>query len=184
MKIRHGFAASVVGIVALGAAFPLSADAAGTGATSATITLSAGTLDITVPGGPVALATGTNTATGTSLSGALGPVTVADTRGVEDGGWTTTVVSTAFVPATDGSAVIPATGVGYAAGTITSAGTGTYTPTNQAAVAPGISAAVAVVTATAITGDQTATWSPTIIVTVPATASADTYTATITHSVA
>jgi hypothetical protein len=70
--------------------------------------------------------------------------------------------------------------VSYAAGTITKVGIATYTPNNRTSMTTN----AAVVTATAITGDNSATWNPTITVAVPAGAVAAVYEATITHSVA
>ena len=74
---------------------------------------------------------------------------------------------------------IPATAVGYTAGAIVKTGTATYTannPANLTGVAPAV-------TATGITGDNSATWSPTISVTVAGGMAAGVYSATITHSV-
>jgi hypothetical protein len=69
--------------------------------------------------------------------------------------------------------------VSYAAGSITKVGTATYTaddPSDLTGVAPSV-------TATGITGDNSATWDPTITVTVPGGMAAAVYSATITHSV-
>jgi hypothetical protein len=69
--------------------------------------------------------------------------------------------------------------VSYAAGSITKVGTATYTaddPSDLTGVGP-------TVTATGITGDNSATWDPTISVTVPGGMAAGVYSATITHSV-
>jgi hypothetical protein len=69
--------------------------------------------------------------------------------------------------------------VGYTVGAIAQVGTATYTandPGNLTGVAP-------VVTATGITGDNSATWTPTIGVAVPGGMAANIYSATITHSV-
>jgi hypothetical protein len=69
--------------------------------------------------------------------------------------------------------------VGYTAGTITKVGTATYVADDPADLT-GVSPAV---TATGITGDNSATWNPTITVTVPGGALAGTYSGEITHSV-
>jgi hypothetical protein len=63
-------------------------------------------------------------------------------------------------------------------GTITKVGTATYTANNPASLA----GVAPVVTATGITGDNSATWNPTINVAVPGGTAAGTYSATITHS--
>jgi hypothetical protein len=69
--------------------------------------------------------------------------------------------------------------VSYTAGSITKTGTATYTAND-----PGnLTGASAAVTATGITGDNSATWTPTINVAVAGGTIATTYTATITHSV-
>ena len=87
------------------------------------------------------------------------------------------VISTAFTPPS--GPTIPASAVGYTAGTITKTGTATYTAND-----PGnLTGAVPAVTATGITGDNSATWNPTINVTVPGGMAANVYSATITHSV-
>jgi len=86
-------------------------------------------------------------------------------------------ISTAFTPSS--GPAIPASAVGYTAGVITKVGTATFTannPNNLTGVSP-------VVTATGITGDNSATWNPTINVAVPGGMAAGTYSATITHSV-
>lgn len=75
---------------------------------------------------------------------------------------------------------IGAASIGYTAGAITKVGTATYTannPTNLTGVVPAV-------TATGITGDNSATWNPTINVRVAGDTAAGTYTGTITHSVA
>jgi hypothetical protein len=101
-------------------------------------------------------------------------VQVTDARtGAAGSGWVTSVISTAFTPPT-GTAIAAAR-----AGTIVKVGTATYTANdlvNLTAVSPAV-------TATAITGDNSATWTPTINVAVPGGLAAGVYSATITHSV-
>lgn len=70
--------------------------------------------------------------------------------------------------------------MGYSAGSIVKVGTATYTA-NDPADLTGVAPAV---TATGITGDNSATWNPTITVAVPGGMAANVYSATITHSVA
>lgn len=72
-----------------------------------------------------------------------------------------------------------ASAVGYTVGPIVKVGTATYTA-NDPADLTGASPAV---TATGITGDNSATWNPTINVAVPGGMAANSYLATITHSV-
>jgi hypothetical protein len=161
--------------VALAGVVP--ASAATTGVTSANVTIIGGALAISVPAAAGSLGSATNEVGGTTISGSLGEVIVSDARGAAAGsGWVASAISTAFTP-TSGP-TIAAANVGYSAGTIAKVGTATYTandPANLTGVAP-------VVTATGITGDNSATWNPTIIVAVPGGTAAGTYSATITHS--
>jgi hypothetical protein len=83
----------------------------------------------------------------------LGIVRMTDTRGASAGAaWVASVSSTAFSSAV--GPAIPASAVGYAVGTITSVGTATYTA-NDPRNLTGVSAAV---TATGVTGDNSAEW--------------------------
>jgi hypothetical protein len=157
----------------LGFAVPASADTTG-----ATVTVTpAGVLSITVPVNAGNLGTSVSSGGGATISGPIGVVQVSDLRGLNAGGWVVTVISTAFTP--PAGPAIPATSVGYTAGTITKVGTATYVandPVNLTGVAPAI-------TATLINGNNTATWNPTINVAVQGGAAAGVYSATITHSV-
>jgi len=169
-------AASLMASLSLGATVPAVADQ--TAVSAATVTLEGGGLSITAPADAGNLGTRSNQVGATSVSGQLGPVQVTDSRSAPEGsGWTATAISTAFTP-TAGPA-IGAGFVGYTAGTITKTGTATYTANNPATLS-GVSP---VVTATAITGDNTAIWNPTIHVAITANMAAGVYLATITHSV-
>ena len=154
------------------------ASAAEATATSATLEVTGGALTITVPPDTGSLGTRANTVAGGTISGPLGQVQVNDARSAAAGsGWIASVIATAFSPPT--GPAIPASAVGYSAGVITKVGTATYTandPPNLTGVAPAV-------TATGITGDNSATWNPTITVAVPGGMAAATYLATITHSV-
>lgn len=169
---RRALAASIVGLLALGIAMPAIA------ATPATITITGGALEISAPTTGVALGTLTNTVGGGTISGALGQVQVNDARSAAAGsGWVASAISSAFTPAA--GPAIAASAVAYTAGTITKVGTASYIandPGNLTGVSP-------VVTATGITGDNSATWNPTISVAVPGGMAAGVYSATITHSV-
>ena len=174
MRRRHLLlaTASATGMLALGTALPASA------ATTVTITITPGSLSITVPASPGNLATKANTVLAETVSGSLGPVQVNDARNAAAGsGWVASVISTAFTPSA--GPTIAASAVGYTAGTITKVGTATYVsndPPNLTGVAPAV-------TATGITGDNSATWNPTITVAVPGGTATGVYSATITHSV-
>jgi hypothetical protein len=149
------------------------------GDTPATLTITGGTLSITVPSTAANLGTRPDTVAGGTISGSLGQVQVNDARSAVAGsGWVATVISTAFTPPS--GPAIPASAVGYTAGAITKVGTATYTA-NDPGNLTGVASAV---TATGITGDNSATWNPTINVAVPGGMAAGVYSATITHSVA
>jgi len=164
------------GMLTLGAALPTSADT--TGGTTATITVVGGALAITVPADAGNLGTLANSVGGGTISGPLGQVQVADARSAAAGsGWVASVISTAFTPPS--GPAIAASAVSYTTGTITKVGTATYTannPGNLTGVAPAV-------TATGITGDNSATWNPTIHIAVAGGMAANVYSATITHSV-
>jgi hypothetical protein len=167
---------AVVGLLTLAITEP--ASAAGPGESTATVTVTGGALSITVPTDAGNLGNRANTVLGGTISGALGAVQVNDARSAAAGsGWVVTVISTAFTPPS--GPAMAASSVGYTAGTITKVGTATYTandPVNLTGVAPAV-------TASGITGDNSATWNPTITVTVPGGMAAGVYSATITHSV-
>ncbi|MEX0790146.1 MAG: hypothetical protein WD178_05150 [Actinomycetota bacterium] len=140
--------------------------------------MTAGSLSITAPTASANLGTTVNSVGGSTITGALGEVVVEDARDAGAGaGWIASAISTAFTPTT--GTAIAASLVGYEAGTIDKVGTATYAaddPTHLEAVIP-------VVTATGITGVNSATWTPSIDIRVPGGASVSSYTATITHSV-
>ncbi len=168
--------ATASSLLVLGATEP--ASAATTGDTTATVTVTGGALSITVPAAAGSLGTLANTVLGGTISGPLGVVQVNDARSAAAGsGWVATAISTAFTP--PAGPTIAASLVGYAAGTITKVGTATFTANDPTA----LTGVVAVVTATGITGDNSATWNPTINVTVPGGMAAAVYSGTITHSV-
>ena len=143
----------------------------------ANATVRAGVLSITAPStsnlGTVAV--------NSSLSVHLGNVTVSNPDGLLD--WTSTVSATAF---SNGVTTIPTTSISYWSGTASTTGSsGAYTPGQPtAAQAVPLNLAREAYRLRAGTGPNTATWNPTLIVTVPLTATSGTYTATIVHSVA
>ena len=151
----------------------LPASAAQTGDTTTTFTLAAGTLGIVVAP-TAALTNGSSGAT--SVSGNLGDVTVTDSRG-NVLGWTASAASTAFT----GDTGTTSTAVTYNSGTVTK--TGTVTTASLGTVALTTTAAP-VVTGTLVVGNNTATWDPTLTVTLPPSSLAGDYTGTVTTSVA
>jgi hypothetical protein len=171
-KLRTLGTVAVTGTVL--AILPLgSATAASSGDTTATFTLAGGSLDVT-PAGSAAL---TNAAPGAaSVSGSLGPVVVSDTRG-STAGWVMSAASTTFV---DGAGTV-STGVSYDSGEAT-ASTGTVTPTTTGATS--ITTGAPVAEGTLASGNNTASYTPTLTVSLPASALAGTYSGTVTTSVA
>jgi hypothetical protein len=160
--------ASIAALVG-GMALPASADD-----TATTFTLSGGSLTLSVQG----TAALTNAATGaTAISGNLGAVSVTDNRGGTVN-WNVSGASTVFA----GALTTPSesTAVSYTGGTVTETGTitvadGTATTLTEVAAS--------VVAPTALSGNNTASWSPVLDVTMPAGALADTYSGTVTTSI-
>jgi hypothetical protein len=173
MRKRNLLVAIAAGMLTLAIALPASAQTTG-----ATVTVQGGVLSITVPTNAGSLGVRLNTVGGGTISGPLGQVQVNDARSAVAGSeWVASVISTAFTPPS--GPTIPASAVSYTAGTITKVGTATYIandPGNLTGVSPAV-------TATEITGDNSATWNPTIHVAVPGGMAAAVYSATITHSV-
>src|SRR3990170_3591603 len=164
-----------ISLLTFSAAVPASA---APGDTTATVTITGGSLSITVPTSAGNLGSRANTVAGGTISGPLGSVQVNDARSAAAGsGWVASVISTAFTPPS--GPAIAASAVSYSAGTITKLGTATYTANNP----PNLTGVAPAVTATGITGDNSATWNPTITVAVPGGMAANVYSATITHSV-
>jgi hypothetical protein len=173
MKDIRTLIALAAGVLMLGVSAPASADP-----TAATVTIQGGVLAITVPTAAADLGTRANSVAGGTISGSLGQVQVNDARSAAAGsGWVASVISTAFTP--PAGPAIPASAVGYSAGTVVKVGTATYTANNP----PNLTGVAPAVTATGITGDNSATWTATINVAVPGGMAAGVYSATITHSV-
>src|SRR5450755_978991 len=119
---------------------------------------------------------GTAPAGATSISGDLGDVTVT---AAGTGSWTATVTSTDF---SNGVSTIPAANIHYSAPVATTTGSVVLGAPESATLSNSISQTVQ--TAVAVAGDTTATWNPTLTVTLPPSLTQGTYTAIITHSVA
>lgn len=141
--------------------------------TTVTYTVTSGALTLSVP----ASANLGSGAPGTQISAPIGPVTVTDNRALVSASWTVTAAETDF---TSGASTIPATRATYTTGTVTTTGTITATPTSVTLSNSGQT----VVTGSAGVGDNTATWNPTVTVSVPAGAIGGAYTGTLTQSVA
>jgi hypothetical protein len=177
--MRSLLVAGAAGVLTLGIALPATAVAL-PGETPVTITVTGGTLSITAPTASTDLGSTANTVDGGTISGSLGEVQVLDARNADAGSaWVASVISTAFTPTGAGTA-IAASAVGYSTGTIAKFGTATYMANDPA----DLTGVVAAVTASGITGDNSATWDPTITVTIAGGTVSGAYTAAITHSVA
>lgn len=164
--------------------FAPAADAATTGGTTTTFTLTAGNLAITTPSSKDL----GSVATGSASTGAqLGAVSVTDGRGGLNAAWTTSVSSTDF---TTGSAsadeTIAKANADYWSGLATgSTGTGVFTPGQATALLKQTLASSRTAFAgSVLIGNNSATWNPTVGITIPAQAVAGVYSGTITHSVA
>ncbi|MEU8196568.1 hypothetical protein AB0C10_22570 [Microbispora amethystogenes] len=143
-------------------------------------------LTITVPDGPVNVGSG---APGGQISGALGPVTVSDQRAALTATWVATVSAASGGFTTGGGTAaetVPNSAVLYWSGAATATtGTGTFVPGQaNAAAAQSLDVPRTAFSKTSGSGDNSATWDPTIVVNVPAEAVAGTYTGTVNHSVA
>ena len=189
MNVRKALVAATAGIALAGAVASAPAQAAGETAVVLSVT-TAGTIGISVPDGsttPVDLgpvAAGSTAA----ASGALGTVTVTDTRtGLLNNNWTASAVSTNLLldgvaaNATDPQKMIPASSLGYTAGTLNtdSAATGAVVT----ALDPATLAASAPVVTNVALGAGTVSWAPALKVTVLPTVIAGAYKGTVTHSV-
>lgn len=148
-----------------------------------TFSLSAGSLSISDPADTALGTVSTGTAT---LSSALGSVTVTDNRGSLNGTWTASVSSTDFTTGAASTEETIAKGlVDYWSGVaLSTSGTAVRVP-GQATVLnkQALSASRTAYSATAVIGNNTAAWNPTVVVNIPAQAVAGTYSGTITHSV-
>ena len=153
-------------------------------ATSPPVTVqpAAGMLSIAAPPS----ATLPSASDGTTTSAQLGTVTVTDTRGLGSASWTATVSATSFTTGAGGTGqVIPAGSVTYWSGPATAtSGSGTFTPGQAAAVnAVSLSDSQTAFSLSGGSGGNSASWNPTLSVSVPTSVTAGTYTATITQSV-
>ncbi|GAB1819960.1 hypothetical protein [Herbidospora sp. RD11066] len=129
-----------------------------------------------------------STTIGGELSAQLGTVTVSDTRGLGGLlGYTATVSSTNFTTTIGGNtSTIAKAHISYWSGPATSfSGIGVFTPGQAtAALAAALTGTVTAFTVTLAVGNTSGTWNPTVIVRVPSSAVAGSYSGTITHSVA
>jgi hypothetical protein len=180
-KVRAIPSLAVVLILTLGAGAAVPGAAVAARARHATVVLRQTPLEITVPGS-AALGSGERQGT---ISATLGTVTVSDTR-PGNRTWTTSVSATAFTLAGGSGQNIPNGNVEYWSGPVTAfSGTGTRQPgqTTAAQRVPLSAQRVAFRASKGVAGTSTS-WGPTLVITIPATAIAGTYTGTVIHSVA
>lgn len=181
MRARHVLAAMATGAAAVAGVGPANAATSSTTTTTFTVAASGTGLAITVPGS-VALGTG---GPGSTITALMGAVQVTDSRAVDPAAWTASVSSTDFtIPSSTDT--IPAADVAYWSGPATSTvGSGAFTP-GQPTTANRVALSSSPLTAMSLSGgagSNSATWDPTLVVSVPGTAVAGTYSGTVTHSV-
>ncbi|MEV0233844.1 hypothetical protein [Nonomuraea sp. NPDC050786] len=145
-----------------------------------------GGLTINVPNSPVSIGSGTP---GNQISGPLGTIMVSDQRATLTATWVASVVAATGGFTTGGGTAaetIPNTAVLYWSGAATgTTGTGTFVPGQaNAGAAQSLDVSRTAFSKTTGSGDNSASWNPTIVINVPAQAVAGTYTGTVNHSVA
>jgi hypothetical protein len=185
MRTLRAVLTALVAASLLLVALPGVAGAATTGTTTTTFTLTGGSMSITVPGTTVNL--GSVSVAASSITGQLGTVTVNDARGLLSGGWTSSVTSSKFTTGAGTAAeTIAATNVDYWSGPSTAtSGIGTLLGSQlTSGLAVVVNAAQTAFTGGSLVGNNSASWNPTLIVTIPASAVVGTYTGTVTHTVA
>lgn len=167
MQLRASlFVAATLALVA--------ADPATAADTRTTFRLTGGALSLSV-GARVALRSSEVPAVAASVNtSSLGDVAVLDSRG-GTAGWVVSATSATFT----GSGEPVSSGVAYTNGVVTETGTTTVASVNSALLT---STATVVVTAGAVSGNNTAAWSPSLNVTVPAVALVGVYTRVVTTS--
>ncbi|GGO74721.1 hypothetical protein GCM10012289_48060 [Nonomuraea cavernae] len=179
-----------VALAAVAVAMPAGADIcpqSTTCPTTVTFAVSSGDgLTITVPNGPVSIG---GAAPGGLISGPIGTVTVDDTRAALSATWTATVSATSFTTGGGTPAeTVPASSVFYWSGPATSisgAPAAAFVPGQpNAASRQSLNNPRTAFSKVSGSGNNSASWAPTIEVDVPAQAVAGTYTGTVNHSVA
>ncbi|MGW7367147.1 hypothetical protein ACWGI8_27860 [Streptomyces sp. NPDC054841] len=174
MRRRLVISPLIAGAAAVTLAFPVPASAADT---PVTVQVTSGTLNIAVPAGPVNLGTVAVSSNPQEVSSQLGNVTVTDGRGGTTG-WTATANAVDFTGPQNISVSAPGSSR-YISPSASVSGTANVTASDLDPLYP----PGPVQTATGVSGINSATWNPTIELTIPANALAGTYSSTITHSV-
>lgn len=170
-------------VLIAGAAIPAAAQP--TDITDATFEVLAGTLDIAAP----ATADIGEGAPAEDIEGALGPVTVDDTRAAADASWVASVTASVFQTGggTPPETILPGE-IDYWSGPATATtGNGTFTPGQATeAEADALDSVTPLTAFTHVggTGNNSVTWNPGLIVHLPDDSIAGIYEGTVTHSVA
>jgi hypothetical protein len=173
--------AVALSIVSAGSVVMLAAPA--DAAQGVTFSLTAGLLTISDPASTSLGSVSTGTAT---LASQLGAVSVSDARGALNGTWTASVASTDFTTgAASTEETIAKAQVDYWSGVATAtSGTAVRVPGQLTVLnKQALSASRTAYSASAVIGNNTASWNPTVVVNIPSTAVAGTYSGTVTHSV-
>ncbi|MEU0942329.1 hypothetical protein ABZ379_05955 [Streptomyces canus] len=182
--VRAGVVAACTALLTVAAPGTVQADD-----TATTFAVQAGTLDITVPATE-------NVGTGSPGAAITSPfdsaVTVTDDRAAVTAAWTVTVDSTDFTGDQTPAQTIVDDQISYWSGpaTATSGGdaggaTPVFTPGQATSgAAQNLSAARTAFTLTGGSGNNSASFVPTLIINVPAVAVAGTYSGTVSHTVA
>ena len=167
---------ALIGAIALTGTTALSATAATDPPkdTDATVTVAGGDLTLDVPA-TLAL---TSAGPDAPATGSLGAVTVTDAT-ASTAGWNASITVSEFTSVVAGAPTIPATAFSYTASDATVDGAGQGEVTKSGPVTGGASAPVQTATAA---GNNTATWTAEVALTIPANALAGDYTGKLTHS--
>jgi hypothetical protein len=154
-------------------------------AQSVTFTLTAGSLSIAEPATTSLTSGSVASLAGTAFTGSLGSTTVTDSRGGVTG-WTASIAQTTAFADTGTTIPVGNTKV-WVSGAIVPTGVATVSSGTYATQATGLAltaSAQSFVTATAVVGTNSATFNPSVAVTVPSNATAGTYSGVITQTVA
>jgi hypothetical protein len=179
--IASALIAGTVAVVTLPLPASAATCAAGIGCTTpVTIQINGGGLEINVPTASVPLLPDRVASTGNqTVSANLGDVTVTDGR-AGTAGWVASAHADDFTGGTSTTITVSTVDQSsYTTPAATITGSATVAPSNLNPLYPG----GAVQTATGVSGINTATWDPTISVTIPGGTLAGSYSSTVTHSV-
>ncbi|UYQ60133.1 hypothetical protein [Streptomyces peucetius] len=179
---KRSLISSAIAVAVVGAA-PLPAVAQPSGDTTVTFTVATANLTLEVPSSRD-LGSGFP---GQTVSGQLGTVTVRDERAANNATWTVSVVATQFDTGTDDpTEVIVPNLVNYWSGPATATtGTGTFVPgqpTRNDRVS--LEQPRTAFSKTSGSGNNSASWNPTLEIRIPQDAIGGLYSGTVTHSVA